>query len=91
MISVVGNDQTQNITVSNQTSVDITANFDNVSIAIITSSPINISVIGNDDNIRIIEGKINLDASGNDDIFQLKNVTLLARDIVGNNMQVING
>lgn len=84
-----GNYENQSAFITNQTDVTIQGNYNDYNISIDTNSTITFLIQGNNNNVNLINGRINLEIQGNSNIIYTKNTVILSRQIQGNADSVI--
>jgi hypothetical protein len=82
-IEVTGSYQNENVTITNQSGVDVVGTNDNVTISIITSNPTTITITGVYNIVIVNDGRINLDVVGSFNQVYIRNATILSRNITG--------
>ena len=84
-----GSYEAQSVVITNQTYVTIQGDYSNYNFSIDTNSTIKLIIQGNNNNVSIINGRINLEIQGNFNIIHVKNTVILSRQIQGNADSVI--
>ena len=84
-----GSYEDQSIVITNQTYVTIQGDYNSYNFSIDTNSTIKLIIQGNNNNVSIINGRINLEIQGNLNIIHVKNTVILSRQIQGNADSVI--
>lgn len=88
IINVVGSSENENITITNQSGVEIVGNSDTVNIIFQTANATNVTITGNDNIVNLEKGRVNLDVVGNDNAVYNKNTTILSRQLTGSGNSV---
>lgn len=86
--SVVGNYQTESVSISNNTEVDVTCNYCSLTFNLNSGIILSLNVVGNSNEIAVSGGSTNLSGSGNDNTFSLQNTKVLSDSLTGNSNSV---
>jgi hypothetical protein len=81
--SIVGNDLSETVSISNDTEIDLTCNSCVITLNVNSGVTINLDTVGNYNQVTVNGGSTNLSGSGNDNTFYLQNTKVLSNTMIG--------
>lgn len=89
IIEISGNNQTQNIQITNQTKVDLIGNYENLSITLDTDTILTIEITGNHNTVTLLGGKVTVNLNGNYNVIYARDTIIFSQNLLGDSDKIV--